>query len=330
MRSRRSMNEIHARFWIAHAPPRSRPDGPVRGQRLGHEPLGLHEIAAEEMRHAELAQHVGAARVVADLAPAARARRRRSARRRRTRRPRSRPRRAASAPRPAGAARRLRSPRASTVSRSSRGGVDAALLHGRLAASEQRAPAVRARLGRQQAERAVVVAAEHHPRLHELGAVGGAAERVDRLLANVGGHAGHGAELGHELGRGREVVRDRVDRRRRRASSSTGATRAWRRARSALVSVPYAISWMRSDLKWNSSSSSSTRSRSASRSRSVGARRGGRRGRAPRRPGRWRPRPRSLRAAIARPGRARRDAPRAGRAASPAPRGRSRCRPTPA
>ena len=45
-------------------------------------------------------------------------------------------------------------------------------------------------------------------------------------------------------------------------AASTGATRAWRRARSAFVSVPYAISWMRSDLKWKSSSSSSTRSRS--------------------------------------------------------------------
>ncbi len=62
-------NEIHARFCSAHAPPRARPDDAVRGERLRHEPFGLHEVAAEQMRDAELAQHVGAARVVAELAP---------------------------------------------------------------------------------------------------------------------------------------------------------------------------------------------------------------------------------------------------------------------
>ena len=209
------MNEIHARFCSAHAAPRSRPADRYDAERFRHEPFGLHEVAAEEMRHAELAQHVGAARVVAELAPAARAPRRTSRRRRRTRRPRSPP-----SPSSVSASACGRSSPASVASVEHGEQVVARGVDARAAAPRPcparaaRASAAGSGSGGEQAERAVVVAAEQRPTTRPRSARSAARiERGDGLLAHVGGNAGDRAELADELGRGREVMRDLVDRR---------------------------------------------------------------------------------------------------------------------
>ena len=133
-------------------------------------------------------------------------------------------------------------------------------------------PTLRTRLGVEETERPVVVVPERRPRFHELGALRGAGEGGDGLRAHVGRNAGNGARA-----RPRAPPRSRGGARpgrtpSRRAPRGSARRRACRRARSALVSVPYAISWIRSDLKWKlSSSSSSIRSRWASRSSSWSA-----------------------------------------------------------
>ena len=80
-----------------------------------------------------------------------------------------------------------------------------------------------------------------------------------------GGMPGHRTQIGDELRRGREVVGDELDPA-TRLRATRSARSAWRRARSARVSVPYATSRTSSDLKRKPSSSKIRRSRSASES----------------------------------------------------------------
>ena len=84
------------------------------------------------------------------------------------------------------------------------------------------------------AERAVVVVAERSHDSTRSARSAARDQRGDGLLAHVGGNAGDRAELVDELGRGREVMRDLVDRRlaarrehRARHARGGGPARPW-------------------------------------------------------------------------------------------------------
>ena len=91
------------------------------------------------------------------------------------------------------------------------GAVEVSLLDLGSGPPEERGPPRRAGLVGKQRQGTVVVPAGNDPRLDALGAGRGLLERGHRLLAHVGRHARHRAQLDDELGRGRELVGDLID-----------------------------------------------------------------------------------------------------------------------